>query len=149
MYDCKTSPQTPKLDPKPMTPNGNVGQAPGRFQNIALASILAGLVVLIASSFVYSAESLTVLSIAAGGRHTCAVLSNGTIRCWGNNSDGRLGNGKITEDFGRTVQVANIHAGRQIAVGLNFSCASLANGTVHCWGAINTVNSAMEQPTKR
>ena len=134
MYDCKTSPQTPKLDPKPMIPNGNVGQAPGRFQKIALAPILAGLVVLISSSVVQSAEPLTVLSIAAGGRHTCAVLSNGTIRCWGNNSDGRLGNGKITEDYGRTVQVANIHAAQQIAVGLNFSCASLANGTVHCWG---------------
>ena len=67
-----------------------------RFKKFALAPILAGLVVLISSSVVHSAESLTVLSIAAGGRHTCAVLSNGTIRCWGNNSDGRLGNGKIT-----------------------------------------------------
>ena len=120
-----------------------------RFKKFALVPILAGLVVLISSSVVQSAESLTVLSIAAGGRHTCAVLSNGMIRCWGNNSDGRLGNGKITEDFGRTVQVANIHAARQIAVGLNFSCARLADGTVHCWGAINTVNSAMEQPRRR
>jgi len=103
-------------------------------QLIALATILAGLVVLMSFSFVHSAESPTVLSLAAGGRHTCAVLSNGTIRCWGNNSDGRLGNGKLAEDYGRTVQVANISAARQIAVGLNFSCAGLADGTVRCWG---------------
>ncbi|MGH7486713.1 MAG: hypothetical protein ACREMY_14100, partial [bacterium] len=103
-------------------------------QHVAFATTLAGLVVLMSFSFVYSAESPTVLSIAAGGRHTCAVLSNGIIRCWGNNSDGRLGNGKIEQDYGRTVQVANINAARRIAVGLNFSCASLADGTVRCWG---------------
>src|SRR6476646_8877151 len=99
-------------------------------QRIALATTLAGLVVLMSFSFVHSAESPTVLSIAAGGRHTCAVLSNGTIRCWGNNSDGRLGNGKLAEDYGRTVQVVNINSARQIAVGLNFSCDSLADGSL-------------------
>ena len=76
-----------------------------RVQIIALATILAGLVVLMISSVVHSAESQTILSLSAGGRHTCAVFSNGTIRCWGNNSDGRLENGKSTEDYGRTVQV--------------------------------------------
>lgn len=52
-----------------------------KVQTIALAPILAGLVVLIVSSAAHSAESPTVLSISAGGGHTCVVLSNGTIRC--------------------------------------------------------------------
>ena len=33
------------------------------------------------------------------------------------------------------MQVANIDAARHIAVGLNFSCASLADGTIRCWGS--------------
>jgi len=106
-----------------------------RSQAIALGPILAGLVILISPSFAHSQESPTVLSISAGGGHTCAVLSNGAIRCWGNNRDGRLGNGKSTEDYGRAVSVADIDAVRHVAVGLNFSCASRADGTVRCWGS--------------
>src|SRR4029079_9776973 len=101
-----------------------------RVQPIALATILAGVVVLMSFSFVYSAESPTVLSIAAGGRHSCAVLSNGTIRCWGNNSDGRLGNGKLAEDYGRTVQVANISSAPAARVGAHFFCARPGDGHV-------------------
>ena len=117
-----------------------------KFQKFGSALILAGLATFTSSSFVQGEESMTVLSIAAGGDHTCAVISDGTVRCWGNNSEGRLGDGKITRQMGAVVQVANIKAARQIAVGLDFTCASLADGTVSCWGVINTVNSAMVRP---
>lgn len=106
----------------------------GRFQEITLVPILAGIVAFTSSSFVHSGESLTVLSIAAGGGHTCAVINDGTVRCWGNNRDGRMGNGTITEEMGVVVQVAGIKSARKIALGLRFSCASLAEGTVACWG---------------
>lgn len=105
-----------------------------RFQKTGLATILAGLVALTSSSFVHSEESLTVLSIAGGGEHTCALLSNGTVRCWGNNRHGGLGNGTITVQFESSVQVATIDAARQIAAGVGSTCASLADGTVRCWG---------------
>ncbi|MBU5682639.1 MAG: hypothetical protein KQA34_02935, partial [Candidatus Aenigmarchaeota archaeon] len=35
------------------------------------------------------------IAIAAGGAHTCALLSNGSIMCWGNNYYGQLGDGTI------------------------------------------------------
>ena len=32
-------------------------------------------------------------AIAAGGSHTCAVVTGGGLRCWGSNSNGQLGIG--------------------------------------------------------
>jgi alpha-tubulin suppressor-like RCC1 family protein len=43
----------------------------------------------------------TVLQIAAGGAHICAVHDTGTVRCWGNGSSGRLGYGN-TDNIGDT-----------------------------------------------
>src|SRR5207248_2366134 len=37
-----------------------------------------------------------VAQLAAGGSHTCARLSNGTVKCWGLNSSGQLGDGSVT-----------------------------------------------------
>ncbi|MBN2084617.1 MAG: hypothetical protein JW748_05280 [Anaerolineales bacterium] len=38
-----------------------------------------------------------VSAIAAGGGHTCAVLGDGTVKCWGSNGNGQLGNGSNTD----------------------------------------------------
>ena len=44
-------------------------------------------------------ESLSagVVAIAAGYYHTCAVLTNGGVNCWGYNSNGQLGTGDVTD----------------------------------------------------
>ena len=49
------------------------------------------------------ASAAHTLAIAAGDYHTCALLSDGTARCWGNNSYGQLGDGTTT---GRSTPVA-------------------------------------------
>jgi alpha-tubulin suppressor-like RCC1 family protein len=40
-----------------------------------------------------------VLSLAAGNNHTCAVTSPATIKCWGRNEYGQLGNNSLTQSL--------------------------------------------------
>ncbi len=73
-----------------------------------------------------------VKSIAAGGGHSCAVLANGTVRCWGLNTDGQLGYG---ERLGTPVAVPGVAGARAIAAGPAHTCAVLGDGRVMCWGS--------------
>ncbi|MGC9079924.1 MAG: RCC1 domain-containing protein, partial [Nanopusillaceae archaeon] len=71
--------------------------------------------------------------IAAGGSHTCALLSDGTVKCWGSNDDGQLGDG--TNVYRHTpVIVQNLSNAIAIAAGESHTCALLSDGTVWCWG---------------
>jgi alpha-tubulin suppressor-like RCC1 family protein len=71
--------------------------------------------------------------IALGARHGCAVVEDGTIRCWGDNSKGQLGDG-TTSPRTESIAVANIAGAKALALGSEHSCALLEGGTVRCWG---------------
>lgn len=78
----------------------------------------------------------TVRQVAVGGFHACALLADGSVRCWGNNSAGQLGDGSTT---GRAtpVTVSGLPAPAiAVATGLIGSCALLDTGRVHCWGSV-------------
>lgn len=81
-----------------------------------------------------------VSSIAANGNHTCALLSTGDVRCWGDNGNGQLGNGDREpigdDELPSSVPPLNFEGKvTQIAAGYRHTCALLENGTVRCWGA--------------
>src|SRR5690606_11789454 len=71
--------------------------------------------------------------VDAGGRHSCARLSDGTVWCWGSNDNGELGDG-TTSQSPIPVAVSGITDAVGIELGAQFSCARLANNTVRCWG---------------
>jgi alpha-tubulin suppressor-like RCC1 family protein len=74
---------------------------------------------------------------AGSGDHTCALLADGSAKCWGNNQSGQLGNSVSPKSF-EPVPVAGgggSFTARDIAAGRNHTCAVRANGTVACWGS--------------
>ena len=76
----------------------------------------------------------SVAQIAAGGWHSCALKTDGTLWCWGRNDLGQLGDGTPTERL-LPVQVAQL--GNEVAevrAGYQHTCARKIDGTVWCWG---------------
>lgn len=76
-----------------------------------------------------------VASIAAGSWHTCAVMATfGSVKCWGDNSSGQLGNGTTTTPTER-VTVSGISNAAMLSLGDAHSCVVTATGGLLCWGA--------------
>lgn len=78
-------------------------------------------------------DATHVVQIAISETHACARMANGTVRCWGDNSGGALGDGTPTERH-IPVPVKGIRDAVDVVVGLGFSCARLTSGSVRCWG---------------
>ena len=74
--------------------------------------------------------------ITAGEYHTCVILDDGSVSCWGYNYNGQLGDGTTT-NRNTPNQTASLGVGRTavaIAAGDIHTCAILDDGSVSCWG---------------
>lgn len=83
-----------------------------------------------------------VRSVTLGERHSCAVTSQGQVRCWGANNFGQLGDGTTVDSaLPQTVRIINAQGNSEpltnvlgIAANYDSTCAVLASGEVYCWG---------------
>jgi alpha-tubulin suppressor-like RCC1 family protein len=75
-----------------------------------------------------------VISLAKGSIHTCALQNDGTMKCWGRNHAGQLGDGTTTNRSLAT-QVLGVTDAVSASAGFAHTCALRANGTVICWGS--------------
>lgn len=79
---------------------------------------------------------LGIVAISSGVDHTCAITVDNTVKCWGDNSVGQLGNGTNTDSI-NPVDVLGITNAHTIIAGNDYTCTNLYSGEVYCWGKNN------------
>src|SRR5205814_7198482 len=91
-------------------------------------------------STLHSAVPVTVTGIttavsvtASDGYHSCAALQDGTVRCWGDNVNGQLGDGSRTR-ASTPVSASGVTSALAVSSGDFHTCALLRDGGVSCWG---------------
>ncbi len=81
-----------------------------------------------------AAVAPTAVELAIGLHAACAVMSDHTVRCWGGNDSGQLGNG-MQQDSATPVQ-PNLRGVQHVALGDDHACVLLDDASVACWGKI-------------
>lgn len=91
-----------------------------------------------------ASDAVAVAALATGlGYHACALLTNGSIKCWGFNDYGQLGlgdtrsRGDDPDEMGANLPPVDLGSGRHakaIALGVRHTCAILDDDRVKCWG---------------
>jgi alpha-tubulin suppressor-like RCC1 family protein len=87
----------------------------------------------------------TAQQVSVGLDHACAVLTGGSVKCWGYNGQAQLGLGDYNPrglqpgQLGDALPQVNLGTGRtakRVAAGLSATCAILDNNNLKCWGAL-------------
>lgn len=73
------------------------------------------------------------VAIDAGYQHTCAVMADGGVKCWGYDRWGQVGDGAAFNAMAPR-QVIGVQDAVDVGTGVYFSCALIEDGTVKCWG---------------
>jgi hypothetical protein len=82
-------------------------------------------------------------AVVTGTEHTCALLDDGHVKCWGFNTAGQLGYGDTyrrggdPRDMGDALPIVDLGTGRlatALAAGGLATCAILDDGSLKCWG---------------
>ena len=80
----------------------------------------------------------TAKMVSAAEYHTCAILDDDTLKCWGNNGDGQLGYGDSTSrNSPEATAVVDLGSGRtakMVSAARIHTCAILDDDTLKCWG---------------
>jgi alpha-tubulin suppressor-like RCC1 family protein len=102
---------------------------------LVLATVGVGALTQAGTASAAAPRITTVSTLSVGlSDSACAVLANGTAKCWGSNTLGELGIG-TTVDTGTPTTVQHLTNVKSVSTGGLFSCALQRTGAVWCWGA--------------
>jgi len=73
-------------------------------------------------------------AVSAGGDHSCALIADGSVWCWGANGHGELGDGTTTSRA-TAAQVSGLGGVVAISAGATHTCALDMTGAILCWGS--------------
>ena len=74
------------------------------------------------------------IALSAGYNHACGLVADGTLRCWGSNAQGQLGNPSTLVGSEVPVAVPNVSGVLAVTAGAFHTCVLLQDHTVRCWG---------------
>lgn len=94
------------------------------------------------------AGNLRFVQISVGFWHACGIARDGTAYCWGDDSEGALGNHALPSRCGSSLDrlTCNASEPRQvstqtrftaISAGMMYSCGIAVGGAAYCWGAVS------------
>src|SRR4051794_7034931 len=104
----------------------------GMLRYAPLLSTIAALAVLVPSAA--SAAGPHATAVSTSGGHACGLLSDATVKCWGANQMGQLGEGTPPRRL-TAVAVPGLAGATSVSAGGGMTCAVLVDGTARCWGA--------------
>lgn len=97
-----------------------------------------------------SSSLSSVTQITCGDFHACALISDGSIKCWGSDQSYELGDQQSSSNQDTAVAVSGLSSSAiEVSAGFYRTCALLADtNTVQCWGnQVNTDGTAASAPT--
>jgi alpha-tubulin suppressor-like RCC1 family protein len=101
-------------------------------------TVLQGALVRLTASGNFSDDitaRVTSATLAAGGNHSCVVIANGEVRCWGRNGSGQLGNVANAADSAQPLTTTLFGTATVVVSGGESSCALRTDGVTQCWGS--------------
>jgi alpha-tubulin suppressor-like RCC1 family protein len=83
---------------------------------------------------VLNLTGVTTMAMKTDSASACAIVVDGTLRCWGYNGYGELGRGQVTGISATPGAVFGLSGVVGVSLGDFHTCALLVDGTVRCWG---------------
>ena len=77
----------------------------------------------------------TAKRVAVGARHSCALLANGTVQCWGANAASQLADGTRAHRASPAL-VQGAFEVIDVSAGGDASCVLFGDGSARCWGGL-------------
>ncbi|HEY5983684.1 MAG TPA: hypothetical protein VIU38_09440, partial [Anaerolineales bacterium] len=119
-------------------PEQNTQVSVSRFGELMIGLDTQGTPVMIESTGATEVGSLSgVIEVDSGVEHVCARLADGSVKCWGANNYGQLGNNSTVEST-KPVSVTGLPGAIDLGVGRNHACvivtATLLDTLIECWG---------------
>jgi alpha-tubulin suppressor-like RCC1 family protein len=121
---------------------GRLGLGISSEASVSSPQLSGGLPVLVNLGTDAQNRPLEAVDLSAGFEHTCAVIADGRLKCWGGNTSGQLGNGSRNATGSESSQMGNslvaVELGgigaRSVSAGAGHTCVVLEDGGTRCWG---------------
>ena len=96
-----------------------------------------------ATAFTRLGDGLMAVRVVVGGAHSCALLQDASVKCWGWGVNGQLGQGSSETlgdepwEMGNALRSVNLANRRVLDLSLGFAhtCALLDDDSARCWGS--------------